>query len=146
MINLAFDVVTSLNSNGVDTMLKIMKESDYDYQLDVSAVVANGDKATGYESVIVTCNSYTSAVHLVADYLDIKSTLVTPEDVDSYLVQFIFIHSFFIIFIMPIFTVDTYNQSRNYKVTETIQAVNQRDLKEQVEARGRQVGHIRKVR
>lgn len=47
---------------------------------------------------------------------------------------------------MPIFTVDTYNQSRNYKVTETITAVNKRDLKEQVEARGRQVGHIRKIR
>ena len=146
MINLAFDVVTSLTLNGVSTMLKLMKESEYDYQLDVTAVVENGNTATGYESVVVTCNSYTTAVHLVADYLNIKSTLVTPEDVDSYLVQFTSIYSLFIIFIMPIFTVDTYNQSRNYKVTEQIQAVNQRDLKEQVEARGRQVGHIRKIR
>ena len=86
MINLAFDVVTSLTLNGVSTMLKLMKESEYDYQLDVTAVVENGNTATGYESVVVTCNSYTTAVHLVADYLNIKSTLVTPEDVDSYLV------------------------------------------------------------
>ena len=86
MINLQFDVVTSLTLNSVNTMLKLMKESEYDYQLDVTAIVENGEKPNGYESVIVTCNNYTTAVHLVADYLDIKSTLVTPEDVDSYLV------------------------------------------------------------
>ena len=86
MINLQFDVVTSLTLNSVNTMLKLMKESEYDYQLDVTAIVESGEKPNGYESVIVTCNSYTTAVHLVADYLDIKSTLVTPEDVDSYLV------------------------------------------------------------
>ena len=86
MINLQFDVITFKYMNGVESMLKIMKESDHNYLLDVTSVVAEEEKPNGYESVIVTCNSYVTAVHLVADYIGIKSTLVTPEDVDSYLV------------------------------------------------------------
>ena len=86
MINLQFDIVTFKYMNGVESMLKIMKESKYDYRLDVTSVVAEQEKPNGYESIIVTCNKYATAIHLVADYLDIKPTLVTPEDVDSYLV------------------------------------------------------------
>ena len=86
MINLQFDVVTFQNMNGVETMLRLMKESEYTYELDVTSVVKEEEKPNGYESVIVTCNKYSTAIHLVADYLNIKSTLVTPEDIDAYLV------------------------------------------------------------
>ena len=86
MIKLEFDVVTSLTLNGVESMFKLMKESDYNYQYEVLSVVEDSQKPNGYDSVTVSCNSYITAIHLVADYLDIKPTLVTPEDVELYLI------------------------------------------------------------
>ena len=84
-INLQFDVVTTENHNGIDTILRIMNESDYDYTNGVSSVVLDDITPNGYESVTVSVNNYSLAVCLVADYLQIKSTLVTPEDVETYL-------------------------------------------------------------
>ena len=54
MINLQFDVVTSLTLNGVESMFKLMKESDYNYQYEVLSVVENSQKPNGYDSVTVS--------------------------------------------------------------------------------------------
>ena len=83
-ISLQFDVVTTKNSNGIDTILRVMRESDYDYTNGVVSIVLDDITPNGYESVTVSVNSYTLAIYLVADYLQTKHTLVTPEDVETY--------------------------------------------------------------
>lgn len=84
MITLEFDVTVTRTHNGIAILQQLMDSSEYQYSNKVQSLTNNGLTPSGDQLVTVDVQDYSTAINLVADYLDTKSTLITPEDMETY--------------------------------------------------------------